>query len=143
MPDALPAADSCFNPHTHEGCDSAITEISTDEGLGFNPHTHEGCDTSRLPSSLPTRSFNPHTHEGCDCLLVGVVAVAFGVSIHTPTKGVTNYAFIHSAGGGSFNPHTHEGCDRSSHPAHLDNSCFNPHTHEGCDYIGARRVMGG
>ena len=79
---------SCFNPHTHEGCDmilyydpttNSVVSIHTPtKGVTvlvalaaylsdcFNPHTHEGCDTSTsttLPLSL---SFNPHTHEGCD-----------------------------------------------------------------------------
>ena len=33
--------------------------------------------------------FNPHTHEGCDCALNDEQG-AEGVSIHTPTKGVTD-----------------------------------------------------
>ena len=34
------------------------------------------------------RRFNPHTHEGCDCLRCLRCALN-DVSIHTPTKGVT------------------------------------------------------
>ena len=55
----------CFNPHTHEGCDST-------EGLllalpkSFNPHTHEGCDTIFNLLLQCFTCFNPHTHEGCD-----------------------------------------------------------------------------
>ena len=40
--------------------------------------------------------FNPHTHEGCDhsCLLFWYWQL---VSIHTPTKGVTDQAAVNSA----------------------------------------------
>ena len=33
---------------------------------GFNPHTHEGCDTASMVASSMSTGFNPHTHEGCD-----------------------------------------------------------------------------
>ena len=39
-------------------------------------------------SVSPITSFNPHTHEGCDFHL-NYKLVQYGVSIHTPTKGVT------------------------------------------------------
>ena len=77
----------------------------------FNPHTHEGCDSKRrgailqrkeFQSTHPRRvwhahllqwrlggCFNPHTHEGCDAPMAQLVK-ATGVSIHTPTKGVTS-----------------------------------------------------
>ena len=32
----------------------------------FNPHTHEGCDMTRPTLLNRQTSFNPHTHEGCD-----------------------------------------------------------------------------
>ena len=55
------------------------------------------------------------------------------VSIHTPTKGVTDVA----KGGfdeiKSFNPHTHEGCDVPLWLMSCPSLGFNPHTHEGCD----------
>ena len=35
----------CFNPRTHEGCDSSFGGITTKE-RGFNPRTHEGCDNT-------------------------------------------------------------------------------------------------
>ena len=56
----------CFNPHTHEGCD---TDCSWDDWRYrcFNPHTHEGCDTHLSCSIDWGKCFNPHTHEGCDC----------------------------------------------------------------------------
>ena len=81
--------------------------------------------------------------------------LASGVSIHTPTKGVTRYVRPNHRELPCFNPHTHEGCDftklrvlsitkrfQSTHPRrvwHCKGSfapvfySFNPHTHEGCD----------
>ena len=55
----------CFNPHTHEGCDT-LNGLSSLSQTRFNPHTHEGCDI--IPSKIRQvlESFNPHTHEGCD-----------------------------------------------------------------------------
>ena len=35
----------CFNPRTHEGCDS-VSGFGTQGGTRFNPRTHEGCDLS-------------------------------------------------------------------------------------------------
>ena len=76
-----------FNPHTHEGCDSAnivilvwvfvsihtptkgvtlLSGIRTSSAWCFNPHTHEGCDCIILFVNACQCSFNPHTHEGCD-----------------------------------------------------------------------------
>ena len=56
----------------------------------FNPHTHEGCDGLPRLSPSPCDSFNPHTHEGCDTGCY-TLCTNYLVSIHTPTKGVTNY----------------------------------------------------
>ena len=36
----------------------------------FNPHTHEGCDHSQRIAATNKASFNPHTHEGCDLRLL-------------------------------------------------------------------------
>ena len=57
-------------------------------------------------------SFNPHTHEGCDTNTVNGSLIERIVSIHTPTKGVTNKTAIAIRDNLSFNPHTHEGCDK-------------------------------
>ena len=99
-----------FNPHTHEGCDlhAPWNRLSP---CSFNPHTHEGCDITKFISLRKRKSFNPHTHEGCDFHNVHLVKPQYrfqsthprrvwlshrhmftaqvGVSIHTPTKGVT------------------------------------------------------
>ena len=101
---------TCFNPHTHAGCDSGRRAMR-DAGSGFNPHTHAGCDITVLnsrPSNqvsihTPTQgvtegsskviimdsSFNPHTHAGCDHGRAGGGVLPGMVSIHTPTQGVT------------------------------------------------------
>ena len=85
------------------------------------------------------------------------------VSIHTPTKGVTEgkpeaFRYIrfqsthprrvwrHRGRGWKdmqgFNPHTHEGCDcQLQLSLNLDTS-FNPHTHEGCDWLFRGDVWG-
>ena len=55
------------------------------------------------------------------------------VSIHTPTKGVTYVILLFRFGFLCFNPHTHEGCDRFLLYVLLLPGSFNPHTHEGCD----------
>ena len=54
--------------------------------------------------------FNPHTHEGCDFQYLNGWHKT-GVSIHTPTKGVTLYELFLKSSLSCFNPHTHEGCD--------------------------------
>ena len=54
------------------------------------------------------------------------------VSIHTPTKGVTRTGLADSCTD-RFNPHTHEGCDLKILEEKFTAISFNPHTHEGCD----------
>ena len=58
----------------------------------FNPHTHEGCDFHNRIFLMLLQGFNPHTHEGCDKLTTDSEPNC-GVSIHTPTKGVTFVRF--------------------------------------------------
>ena len=59
------------------------------KGSSFNPHTHEGCDYGEGSGVESPRGFNPHTHEGCD-LNADFGLPHLSVSIHTPTKGVTD-----------------------------------------------------
>ena len=99
----------CFNPRTHEGCDSgdAMPDI---KAIGFNPRTHEGCDAvlfllgkseiwfqSTHPRGVRPAScfvcfflngFNPRTHEGCDTQKEAANQSEI-VSIHAPTRGAT------------------------------------------------------
>ena len=127
----LSAHFSCFNPHTHEGCDVEPPWILF-AASSFNPHTHEGCDTSGLSLRTLIFRFNPHTHEGCDYAIYLITIPSHSVSIHTPTKGVT-LKLKDNATTVKF---------QSTHPRrvwlntylHLMSfRCFNPHTHEGCD----------
>ena len=150
-------ASTCFNPHTHEGCDLCtqwyrpyfdvsihtptkgvttvfdlsvgLTEFQSTHPrrvwlsvslisilfLCFNPHTHEGCDSSPGITSSQNIGFNPHTHEGCDFFYPYHLIVNC-VSIHTPTKGVTenrntskelNKVSIHTPTKGVTHQHNH------------------------------------
>ena len=81
-----------FNPHTHEGCDFSEV-VAKPIVRGFNPHTHEGCDSTDLLTFSCDFCFNPHTHEGCDYVARRFFA-GKGVSIHTPTKGVTVWRWV-------------------------------------------------
>ena len=77
-----------FNPHTHEGCDQDEGSRALDV-TSFNPHTHEGCDGYGAATPCVGSGFNPHTHEGCD-KGIKEASAPVAVSIHTPTKGVTD-----------------------------------------------------
>ena len=68
---------------------TSVVSASKSLEVSFNPHTHEGCDYNTEFKFLLFLSFNPHTHEGCDSVRVNDGKVFDGVSIHTPTKGVT------------------------------------------------------
>ena len=57
----------------------------------FNPHTHAGCDSGRRAMRDAGSGFNPHTHAGCDLIEV-IQPRPLCVSIHTPTQGVTGVA---------------------------------------------------
>ena len=102
----------------------------------FNPHSHEGSDRRsiitlsdqrRFQSTLPRREwprlirirmrmldFNPHSHEGSDSDYSEIYGWR-GISIHTPTKGVTVDHQQETAEEDNFNPHSHEGSDSDTH----------------------------
>ena len=120
-----------FNPHTHEGCDNQ-DDITLYLAQSFNPHTHEGCDDmSRLRVEYKSVSIHTPTKGVTNDLITFCTVI--GVSIHTPTKGVTFICLCWFARRASFNPHTHEGCDWVTSLYVIINGGFNPHTHEGCD----------
>ena len=189
-----------FNPHTHEGCDTAIANSDVAK-RSFNPHTHEGCDLATTTGWLQSSCFNPHTHEGCDLEIRrnpyslkefqsthprrvwlgynGKTRTAslfqsthprrvwhianeenareIFVSIHTPTKGVTQTfkphrvtenVSIHTPTKGvtcgwwfrqlleSVSIHTPtKGVTSVSLSINWTILSFNPHTHEGCDSL--------
>ena len=120
----------------------------------FNPHSRVGSDRRSLRSDSIIHDFNPHSHEGSDVKLFSGI-VDSDISIHTPTRGATNfpapriksqYISIHTPTRGAtsgcliikarypyFNPHSHEGsdCRLCFFTCRQDN--FNPHSHEGSD----------
>ena len=55
-------------------------------------------------------NFNPHSHEGSD-EKVGNAGEWLKISIHTPTKGVTQCFHLLFLSAVNFNPHSHEGSD--------------------------------
>ena len=101
----------CFNPHTHEGCDSEATSHGRIDGVSIHTPT-------KGVTWLPTRS---------------VLCFLFQ-STH-PRRVWQGHRSLPSRCS-RFNPHTHEGCDDSA-PSLVGYWCgFNPHTHEGCDQSG-------
>ena len=54
----------------------------------FNPRTHEGCDSYSVTSINSPFCFNPRTHEGCDTKDSREL-IRSTVSIHAPTRGAT------------------------------------------------------
>ena len=123
----------------------------------FNPHTHEGCDILLLVIFLAVLLFqSTHPRRVWRIKAIRQMSVS-DVSIHTPTKGVTDEVKTQYYQHHGFNPHTHEGCDKAKIKIYLKNIgfqsthprrvwlpklgkrqiiClrFNPHTHEGCDF---------
>ena len=122
---------TCFNPHTHAGCDILIKCLHLFIKC-FNPHTHAGCDILFPIWIMLMFSFNPHTHAGCDDKSWKLGRSDF-VSIHTPTQGVTNW----------YNYQNNIQMFQSTHPRRVwhrettrprEDDRFNPHTHAGCDF---------
>ena len=102
-------SDGYFNPHSHEGSDDntlrncpTILQISIHTPTkGVTKSSSYNCWLKRFQSTLPRREwpksmqaswlsiyFNPHSHEGSDRLHT-VYHASTHISIHTPTKGVT------------------------------------------------------
>ena len=143
---------TCFNPHTHAGCDSGRRAMR-DAGSGFNPHTHAGCDKNQHLYLIPQICFNPHTHAGCDYYQCFDLHIRMFQSTHP--RRVWPWSIFYNTRVIGFNPHTHAGCDsfhlrssqrprmfQSTHPRRVWHTsgfrkgwfqCFNPHTHAGCD----------
>ena len=98
----------------------------------FNPHTHEGCDSEQRKRCVPGDMFQS-THPrrvwlGCPC---NYPQMTF-VSIHTPTKGVTNQLLSQAVSDVFQSTHPRRVWQKGACHIRLSNS-FNPHTHEGCD----------
>ena len=122
----------------------------------FNPRTHEGCDSLFYKLYITFHVFQSTHPRGVRPLLLGIKSLMF-VSIHAPTRGATYIIRVYT-NIKSFNPRTHEGGDiisenadsrkllfQSTHPrggrlritqmSHKIHISFNPRTHEGGDCI--------
>ena len=120
-----------FNPHTYVRCDrlGIFTDLCD---VGFNPHTYVRCDTCMALWDINQGCFNPHTYVRCDSLGKWESTATWGVSIRTPTWGVTL-------------PRVARGGVEVFQSAHLREVwltyqvigkiifCFNPHTYVRCD----------
>ena len=82
---------ACFNPHTHEGCDSIVAWSLLVLMVFQSTHPRR---VWRFYEQVQKRyqCFNPHTHEGCD-QHTHQCKTWQRVSIHTPTKGVTGISW--------------------------------------------------
>ena len=78
-------------------------------------------------------NFNPHSHAGSDVGIFLVLQQIVGISIHTPTQGVTGRHDRRVEGARHFNPHSHAGSDPSCIPPARRRWHFNPHSHAGSD----------
>ena len=117
---------------------SAILSLSC-----FNPHTHAGCDCWSLCSLNPFNCFNPHTHAGCDSYFRWCLVLSVYVSIHTPTQGVTLLPLVLGLISLCFNPHTHAGCDEAQQVLnkYLDVSIHTPTQGVTSDMFGLAERM--
>ena len=98
----------------------------------FNPHTHEGCDPSGK-SWLDAYRVSIHTPTKGVTNFCVAFCYRFTVSIHTPTKGVT-YGYLTLTVFVDVSIHTPtKGVTKVSKSFQLTDFGFNPHTHEGCD----------
>ena len=149
---------SSFNPHTHEGCDYA-GNLFRCIFKSFNPHTHEGCDQSDWKLTTHRTQFQSTHPRRVWPASRRAVSDNHQVSIHTPTKGVTEkldfnavqyqfqsthprrvwpYHIPHSPYPIRVSIHTPtKGVTILTHSVNLLVYSFNPHTHEGCDRLMA------
>ena len=100
---------TCFNPHTHEGCDFA--------------HSFFFKISKVFQSTHPRRVWQPYQ----------LSRNGFSLFQSTHPRRVWPYGCCGKLRVLRFNPHTHEGCDRPPSSPSYHSVSFNPHTHEGCD----------
>ena len=143
-----------FNPHTREGCDSPRSAGSSPRSSFQSTHPWRVWPPSGILSC--NSNLFQSTHPWRVWLMAGLAVLRlkrfqsthpwrvwrryhddhrpdWGISIHTPVKGVTQPAIAHSDQPLNFNPHTREGCDSESVLIIDPVADFNPHTREGCD----------
>ena len=122
---------TCFNPHTHAGCDSGRRAMR-DAGSGFNPHTHAGCDKNQHLYLIPQICFNPHTHAGCDSFhLRSSQRPRMFQSTH-PRRVWQKWNALLLKVRLFQSTHPRRVWHRGWHEQ-IPMLCFNPHTHAGCD----------
>ena len=66
-----------------------------------------------------------------------------GISIHTPTRGVTPFPPLSCCMTANFNPHSHKGSDARIAPLYGGYGYFNPHSHKGsdCSETGNKQIV--
>ena len=78
--------------------------------------------------------FNPRTYVRCD----GGIATSpsiFGISIHAPTWGATEFWWRYNNFKCNFNPRTYVRCDEEARASAIEFDDFNPRTYVRCDII--------
>ena len=100
------------------------------------------CDPASVLAERPQGSFNPHTYMRCDvaffaCFFTG------GVSIHTPTWGVTSNSMYCVIPPMFQSTHLHEVWHRSVGRYVQRLASFNPHTYMRCDnyFLHSSRLL--
>ena len=149
-------AYQCFNPHTHEGCDWLIHQISVlssrfqsthprrvwQDCSHFAPvnqrvsiHTPTKGVTTNYPKQYKKYKVSIHTPTKGVTLSSPPIKIEVRVSIHTPTKGVTSILvdFLTAVVVSIHTPTKGVTYDYKGY--RWQYASFNPHTHEGCDCI--------
>ena len=144
-----------FNPHSRKGSDASfLTDLLILSN--FNPHSRKGSDKTYHPWQLLWFNFNPHSRKGSD-ISTEVTGFYFGISIHTPARGVTKTEkrcrcrgdiSIHTPARGvtqngdititdknDFNPHSRKGSDNNDWRSVWWIGNFNPHSRKGSDQL--------
>ena len=100
----------------------------------FNPHTHTGCDWGSQNSMISTKLFQSTHPYRVWLVSLTLARVSARVSIHTPIQGVTK--LIRKQGGTPLkfqSTHPYR-VWLWQYKNWLTNLCFNTHTHTVCDY---------
>ena len=151
----------CFNPHTHEGCDSISIVLLVNVRLFQSTHPrrvwltslHNKQTSSSFQSTHPRRVWqkDPYKRLRNNRFQSTHPRRVWLLLLHT-----FDTLFC-------FNPHTHEGCDQATLPFRCNpavsihtptkgvtrfassifllSNCYNPHTHEGCDFSIVQNLL--
>ena len=103
------------------------------EGVCFNPRTHEGCDSFCTESFKATIVSIHAPTRGATFFRVRLCRL-YHVSIHAPTRGATPARYI-SAPKMQFQSTHPRGVRQNCKIMYQIAKCFNPRTHEGCDQV--------